>query len=582
MKIITKKLRNQIFVWDPTTYSGKGYWYILGKKGAYGRPASRKEFSELGRPNEKETIPVSPEVYDEPKKPKIEEPTENNNVGMSYQQASRVRQKGLRNLIAGKIISGGDIGDSIKKGISESVKAKLTGLKERLDPLNIARKLTGNLGAALLGKITGRSQEDMEYFTGTKSKKRTASPISNKINPNVLKKNEDITTSKVSSDQSSRLKNKDNLSVALAKMYTLIKKNFDADKKYREQENALKKQKEKQKDKWNEELIAAITGVKTKSKKSSQLNPKDLSEEGQKIYGLTEGLGASIAAIGSKLGMKTLVMSMARLFPYAAGIAGVTLAAYGLSKLFEKTKAPNAPLNDKEVQRRQTKQLRYGEVKEMYEKNPQALRDMVGKGDKEIKEFLDNPQNEKTGVMEYVPRGTRTENARKIKKIETPDQAKQVLNSDIVNNTEEFDKLLKNSNMSLDDFEKMALQPPAKMTTPVVEPKSPLERSNDEKTTESENSVKQISSIIDGSFQTASLQENINPLMNQMQSVNGEYIDNKVPEGSVGGGAIIADNSKKINIINNNSDGLSLEQLTAVREYESTFEKTIKQNLRMV
>jgi hypothetical protein len=42
------------------------------------------------------------------------------------------------------------------------------GFKEKFDPLNIAKFLTGgsSLGPALLGKLTGRSQRDIQYFSG--------------------------------------------------------------------------------------------------------------------------------------------------------------------------------------------------------------------------------------------------------------------------------------------------------------------------------------------------------------------------------------------------------------------------------
>jgi len=255
MKIITKKLGNQEFIWDATAYKNKGYWYILGKKGAYGRPASRKEFSQLGKPNEKETIPVSPEVYEEPEI--YDEPEESTNVGMSYQRAANIRDKGLRNLIAGKIIAGGDIGESIKDGISEGVKAKLTGLKERLDPLNIARKLTGNLGAALFGKITGRSQEDMQYFTGYGKKNgATATQVPEK---NTLSKIEEATTTKVSGGQSNaNLRVKDSVSDVLAKLYNLLKKSFDDEKLNSELNRNFKAEIEKEKNKLNDKLFTAI------------------------------------------------------------------------------------------------------------------------------------------------------------------------------------------------------------------------------------------------------------------------------------------------------------------------------------
>ena len=47
---ITKRLKDEIFVWDPTAFQNKGYWYILGTTGAYGRPASSAERIKLGAP----------------------------------------------------------------------------------------------------------------------------------------------------------------------------------------------------------------------------------------------------------------------------------------------------------------------------------------------------------------------------------------------------------------------------------------------------------------------------------------------------------------------------------------------------
>jgi hypothetical protein len=66
-----------------------------------------------------------------------------------------------------------------------------------------------------------------------------------------------------------------------------------------------------------------------------------------------------------------------------------------------------------------------------------------------------------------------------------------------------------------------------------------------------------------------------------MQSVSNFYASNKSMSDS-SGAMVVADNSQEINIINNNNDGLMVEQLVAVREYESSFQKTIRQNLRMV
>jgi hypothetical protein len=86
---------------------------------------------------------------------------------MDYSTASSIRGKKLTSLIADRIMSGGSVGSSIKGALSDRMKAKAMGTKERYDPLNIARKLTGgSLAPALLGRMMGRSKEDIQYFAG--------------------------------------------------------------------------------------------------------------------------------------------------------------------------------------------------------------------------------------------------------------------------------------------------------------------------------------------------------------------------------------------------------------------------------
>ena len=89
---------------------------------------------------------------------------------MDYRVASNIRGKSLSSLITDRITSGGSVGSSIKGAISDKLKAKGTGIKEKFDPMNIARAMTGGgkLAPAILGKITGRSQSDINYFAGNK------------------------------------------------------------------------------------------------------------------------------------------------------------------------------------------------------------------------------------------------------------------------------------------------------------------------------------------------------------------------------------------------------------------------------
>ena len=66
MEQITKKINEQIFAWDPTAF-GKGYWYVLGKKGGLGRAASKVEAKELGVPDAENEKQVTEEKVNKTK-----------------------------------------------------------------------------------------------------------------------------------------------------------------------------------------------------------------------------------------------------------------------------------------------------------------------------------------------------------------------------------------------------------------------------------------------------------------------------------------------------------------------------------
>jgi hypothetical protein len=68
-------------------------------------------------------------------------------------------------------------------------------------------------------------------------------------------------------------------------------------------------------------------------------------------------------------------------------------------------------------------------------------------------------------------------------------------------------------------------------------------------------------------------------MVSQIISQNAEA---KGGEEMGGGSTIVADNSQKTTIVNHNSDGLLVEQLTGIRTEEFTLQKIMKQNLRMV
>ena len=98
---------------------------------------------------------------------------------MSFEQAKKIRGESLSNRIANRLVGGESFGTSISKSLSEGTKARMTGLREKINPMNIAKFMTGgsSLAAAMMGRMTGASKEDMRYFTGKQTKMDTASRI---------------------------------------------------------------------------------------------------------------------------------------------------------------------------------------------------------------------------------------------------------------------------------------------------------------------------------------------------------------------------------------------------------------------
>jgi len=282
MNKITKKLGEQIFVWDPKAFNNRGYWFVLGKKGGYGKAASKKEAESLGKavteqavdtvqPAQQATESASPikTISNIPREIPLIEPEITPEKEMSYRDAEKIRETKITEIITRKIIEGGTIGSSIKSGISEKAKAKAMGIKEAFDPLNIAKKLTGPLGAAMLGRATGRKQEDLQYFTGIKPRNNNISPVNQAPTGGKTGDINNAMYTKVSEGQKQNVKKGDSVSNVLAKLYNLTKQYREEDIKRMELERDLKKEKAAAEDRWHQELIEAITGKKSKGKKTA-------------------------------------------------------------------------------------------------------------------------------------------------------------------------------------------------------------------------------------------------------------------------------------------------------------------------
>ena len=165
---------------------------------------------------------------------------------MDYEEAKRIRNKdySLGRLITSNIRQGAGAGSAIKEAFKEKfdvktrTKAKITGIKDKFDPLNIAKFLTGgsNFAPALLGRLTGRSQKDINYFSGGRAKPYESST---KIG-------------KVEGDESG-------LTDILDKIYTFMKSNQEDDIRHQELQNNRREEEMNEDAKRHSDLLKALS-----------------------------------------------------------------------------------------------------------------------------------------------------------------------------------------------------------------------------------------------------------------------------------------------------------------------------------
>ena len=175
---------------------------------------------------------------------------------MDYQKAKDIRGKSLSSLITDNIVSGGGIGSSISQALSDRSKARMTGIKEKFDPLNIVKALTGGsrLAPALLGRLTGRSPEAIKYFTKDPKKKENVGGISSQDLSGATQK--------------------------LGAIYKMMVK-MEEEKKLDEADAAKKlKAEQKEEDARNKQLIKALT-ARVRPKKKAKKEPEEKKQEQQ-------------------------------------------------------------------------------------------------------------------------------------------------------------------------------------------------------------------------------------------------------------------------------------------------------------
>jgi predicted hydrocarbon binding protein len=171
---------------------------------------------------------------------------------MSYQGASNIRGQKLSDMLYGNLVSGDQsIGGSIRSAVSDKMRASAMGIKEKFDPLNIARMFGGRFGTALAGRAMGRSKEDISYFAnrGKKGLGVKESPADDKNDP---------LYTKVAEGEQRKSKKGDSISDVMGRIYNLIKHDSEEAKTQLELEHDKRDKHESIREKWHKELIKAI------------------------------------------------------------------------------------------------------------------------------------------------------------------------------------------------------------------------------------------------------------------------------------------------------------------------------------
>ena len=171
---------------------------------------------------------------------------------VNYQQARRIRKAGFSSIFADQMLYQPTVLGAAKRAASLKLQSKMKGITEKFDPLNIARMMTfgSKFGPSILGKMTGRSKEDIEYFTGRL--KPIAVKSGQKVTP-VPKDGEQLVEGK-----NIRITGNNGMNAQLLKIYKLLKNSKDSDKKRRELQQDFAEEKALEADRRHKELLKKL------------------------------------------------------------------------------------------------------------------------------------------------------------------------------------------------------------------------------------------------------------------------------------------------------------------------------------
>jgi len=183
-------------------------------------------------------------------------------TGAERQRLKEIRERGfLANIRKGAVE-----GKSLKQTISENFKAKVVGIQEKFNPLNIAKSLVGKTGASILGKTFGASKENMKYFLGDKKSSSLSSG----------RKLGGIDTAfytRVSSGQKDGLRKGDPVADVAGKLFNLVKNHNEQNKLSFELERNFEQELHEEDERRHKELIEQIKSRQTKKLSKVKTKP---------------------------------------------------------------------------------------------------------------------------------------------------------------------------------------------------------------------------------------------------------------------------------------------------------------------
>lgn len=272
---------------------------------------------------------------------------------MDYKEASKIRKKSFGTLLAEHE---GGLGSSLKAAISQRTQARMTGLQEKFDPMNIAKFMTlgSNWAPAMLGKLTGRKQSSIDYFSGVKGRHKG-------------------TAEKLAAES---VEGGDLLGI-LHSIESLLHKTREDDKLKSEEDKNFEEERNLEKQNRHKELIAAITG-KPYTKTVPKTATKEEDDDKTPWMDWLEGLGwLKYLLLGPVSGLTAL-------------LAGIGLGAWLLQKLADNTANMKA-MSPEEA----ANVLRSGSPGDIEAAGgKEALEDIIKTGKQKAKEALAMPAGE--------------------------------------------------------------------------------------------------------------------------------------------------------------------------------------------